>query len=159
LLKRTFLPPGIHIGFVSRTHRQIIADKEKEQYLGYPTTVLLEDNKTIIFFYPKGHGRGAIVMKKSTDGGLPWSQRLPVPENCKTSLEVPTIYRVKDEKGKKRLILFPRLYPAQMAVSEDDGKTWTPLKAVGDWGSSARRHFCANNLWLLDRGDEPFVLW
>ncbi len=60
------------IDLAGETHRQIIVDKEPGQYLGHPTTVLLEDNKTIITVYPKGHGRGAIVMKKSTDGGLSW---------------------------------------------------------------------------------------
>jgi hypothetical protein len=61
----------------------------------------LEDNKTIIAVYPKGHGRGAIVMKKSTDGGLTWSDRLPVPDTWATSQEVPTIYRVIDSQDKK----------------------------------------------------------
>ena len=114
--------------------RQVIVDKEEGQYLGHPTTVLLEDNKTIICVYPKGHGRGAIVMKKSTDGGLTWSERLGVPDNWSTSKEVPTIHRVIDKEGVKRLILFSGLYPCRMAVSEDDGITWTPLKPVGDWG-------------------------
>jgi hypothetical protein len=58
------------IDLAGETYRQIIVDKEPGQYLGHPTTVLLEDNKTIIAVYPKGHGRGAIVMKKSTDGGF-----------------------------------------------------------------------------------------
>ncbi|GAJ09785.1 unnamed protein product, partial [marine sediment metagenome] len=49
------------------TSRQVIVDKEPGQYLGHPTTVLLEDNKTMIAVYPKGHGRGAIVMKRSSD--------------------------------------------------------------------------------------------
>ena len=65
----------------AETHRQVIVDREPGQYLGHPTTVLLEDNKTMIAVYPKGHGRGAIVMKRSTDGGLTWSQRLPTPDN------------------------------------------------------------------------------
>ncbi len=122
------------LDLADQKHRQIIVDKEPGQYLGHPTTVLLEDGKTIIAVYPKGHGRGAIVMKKSTDGGLTWSERLPVPENWATSLEVPTIHRVIDPQGKKRLILFSGLYPARMAVSEDDGETWTPLQPIGDWG-------------------------
>jgi len=86
--------------------RQIVVDREPGQYLGHPTTVLLEDNQTIITVYPKGHGRGGIVMKRSEDAGLTWSDRLPVPENWATSLEVPTIHQVVDEKGKKRLIMF-----------------------------------------------------
>jgi len=122
------------IDLAGQKHRQVIVDKEPGQYLGHPTTVLLEDNKTIITVYPKGHGRGAIVMKKSTDGGLTWSERIPVPDNWATSKEVPTIHRVLDPQGTKRLIMFSGLYPIRMAVSEDDGKTWTPLNPIGDFG-------------------------
>jgi len=122
------------IDLAHESHRQVIVDKEPGQYLGHPTTVLLEDNRTIIAVYPKGHGRGAIVMKKSTDGGLTWSDRLPVPENWATSKEVPTLYRVIDPQGIKRLIMFSGLYPIRMAVSEDDGRTWTPLRPIGDFG-------------------------
>lgn len=116
------------------SHRQIIVDKEPGQYLGHPSSVLLKDNRTIIIVYPKGHGRGAIVMKKSTDGGLTWSDRLPVPDNWSTSKETPTIYRLTDPKGVERLILFSGLYPIRMAISEDNGEIWTPLKPVGDFG-------------------------
>ena len=73
-------------------------------------------------------------MKRSADTGLTWSDRLPVPENWATSKEVPTIYRVIDPQGVKRLIMFSGLYPIRMAVSEDDGKTWTPLEPIGDFG-------------------------
>src|SRR5438128_1020312 len=54
------------IDLASQKDRQVILDKEAGQYLGHPTTVLLEDGQTMIAVYPKGHGRGAIVMKRSS---------------------------------------------------------------------------------------------
>jgi len=122
------------IDLADQTHRQVIVDREPGQYLGHPTTVLLEDNKTMIAVYPKGHGRGAIVMKQSADAGLTWSERLPTPASWATSLEVPTIHRVVDSRGVKRLIMFSGLYPIRMAVSEDDGGTWSELEPIGRFG-------------------------
>lgn len=116
------------------TDHHVVVDREQGQYLGHPTTVLLEDGKTILTVYPKGHGKGAIVMKRSEDGGLSWSERLPVPESWATSKEVPTIHRTIDPEGKKRLILFSGLYPIRMAFSEDDGKSWSELEPIGDYG-------------------------
>ncbi len=113
--------------------RQIIVDKEEGQYLGHVTTVLLEDQKTMIAVYPKGHGRGGIIQKMSKDGGMTWSERMPLPDSFETSMEVPTIYRTYDEKGNKHLILFSGLMPVRMAVSEDDGMTWSDLKPIGDY--------------------------
>jgi hypothetical protein len=114
--------------------RQVVVDREEGQYLGHPTTCLLEDGKTILCVYPKGHGRGAIVYKRSTDGGRTWSDRLPTPASWATSKEVPTIHRVIGPDGTKRLIMWSGLYPARLAVSEDDGATWSELAPAGDWG-------------------------
>ncbi|HHK40969.1 MAG TPA: exo-alpha-sialidase, partial [Planctomycetaceae bacterium] len=124
----------IVIDLAAEQHRQVVVDREPGQYLGHPTTVLLEDGKTILCVYPKGHGRGAIVYKRSRDGGRTWSPRLPTPASWATSKEVPTIHRVVDARGKKRLILWSGLYPARLSVSEDDGESWSELKPVGDWG-------------------------
>ncbi|MFT5080221.1 MAG: lysophospholipase L1-like esterase [Planctomycetota bacterium] len=115
--------------------RQVIVDREQDQYLGHVTTVLLEDNKTMLAVYPKGHGKGQIIYKRSLDAGLTWSDRLPTPESWATSQEVPTIHRVIDPKtGQKRLIMWSGLYPARLSVSEDDGASWSELEQVGDWG-------------------------
>jgi hypothetical protein len=139
--RKTPPPPPVSRGYsiplvdlAADAGRQVVVDREPGQYLGHPTTVLLEDGRTMIAVYPKGHGRGAIVMKRSADGGLTWSERLPVPENWATSLETPTIHRVVGKDGKRRLIVWSGLYPARLAVSEDDGATWTPLSPAGDWG-------------------------
>lgn len=118
----------------TETQRQVVADREEGQYLGHPTTALLDDGKTILIVYPKGHGRGEVVYKKSYDGGLTWTERLPVPESWKTSKEVPTLYRVKDQTGKKRILMFSGLYPGRIAFSEDEGETWSGLNMIGDWG-------------------------
>ena len=130
-------PPAYSIPILDladQKHRQVVVDREKDQYLGHPTTVLHEDQNTMITVYPKGHGRGAVMMKRSSDAGLTWSQRLPTSDNWATSQEVPTIHRAIDSQGVKRLIMFSGLYPIRMAVSADDGLNWTPLNPIGEFG-------------------------
>ena len=135
---QTTVPPRGYtiplIDLAGETSRQVVVDREAGQYLGHPTTVLLEDNRTIVAVYPKGHGKGAIILKRSRDGGRTWSPRLPTPKSWETSLETPTIHRVIDASGRRRLILFSGLYPIRSSISEDDGQTWTELKPIGDYG-------------------------
>jgi len=134
---KTKLAPGYTIPIVDisgEKERQVIVDQEKGQYLGHPTTLLLEDNKTMLIVYPKGHGRGPIVYKRSNDAGLTWSERLPTPKSWETSLEVPTLHRVVDASGKKRIIMFSGLHPIRMAVTEDDGANWSELAPIGNFG-------------------------
>jgi hypothetical protein len=136
-LQAAELPRGYSIPLVdlqAQTQRQVVVDREPGQYLGHPTTVLLEDNQTIVIVYPKGHGRGAVVLKRSIDGGKTWGERLPTPKSWETSKETPTIHRVVDAQGVKRLIMFSGLYPIRLAVSEDDGRTWSELRPIGDFG-------------------------
>jgi hypothetical protein len=94
------MPRGYSIPIVDLAHetdRQVIVDRQAGQYLGHPTTVLLEDGKTMIAVYPKGHGRGAIVMKRSADGG-----------------QLCALLRENSRKFNSFVIF-----------SSDDGKTWT----------------------------------
>ncbi len=123
-----------YLDLSARADLQGIVDREPGQYLGHPTTALLADGASIVCVYPKGHGRGPIVLKRSDDGGRTWSARQPVPENWATSQETPTIHRVRAPAGGERLLLFSGLSPLRMAFSEDEGRSWSPLAPVGDWG-------------------------
>lgn len=140
LVALLFAAPGVRsaeipfLDLAGERHRQVVVDREAGQYLGHPTTALLDDGKTILTVYPKGHGRGGIVYKRSTDGGLTWSERLPTPESWRTSREVPTLHRMTDSAERKRIVMFSGLYPVRMAVTEDEGGTWSELAPVGDWG-------------------------
>ena len=131
-------PAGAHeIPFVDLAddyYRQILVDQESGQYLGHPTTCLLDDGKTILTVFPKGHGRGGIVYKRSTDGGLTWSKRLPTPKSWMSSKEVPTLHQLTDAAGKKRIIMFSGLHPIRMSVSENEGASWSELKPIGNFG-------------------------
>lgn len=149
------------IDLAGQSDRQVVVDREKGQYLGHPTTVLMGDGKTIWCVYPRGHGRGEIVLKRSDDGGLSWSDRLETPASWETSLETPTIYRVRDTVseadggavGGERLILFSGLYPVRMASSNDLGQTWSELEAVGSYGGIVA------NASLSQRRDGTLVSW
>ncbi|OPY88990.1 MAG: BNR/Asp-box repeat protein [Smithella sp. PtaU1.Bin162] len=130
------------IDFSSDQSRRVVVDKEKGQYLGHPTTVMLADQRTIYAVYPKGHAIGELVLKRSDDGGLTWSERLPTPENWRTSISCPTIHRLIDRQGKSRLIILSGnegnlTVPVRQAISEDEGKNWTPLTPIGAPGYSS----------------------
>ena len=122
------------VDWADETHRQVVVDREPGQYLGHPTTVLLSDERSVLTVYPKGHGAGPIVMKRSEDGGLTWSERLPTPASWATSMETPTVFPVDLAGGGRRLIMFSGLYPVRMARSEDEGETWTELEPIGHFG-------------------------
>ena len=134
------LPRGYSIPTVDlsqESHRQVIVDREPGQYLGHPSTLLLPDNKTILIAYPKGHGRGAIVYKKSLDGGLTWTDRLETPDNWKTSMEVPTLFRLVDPGGVPRILMFSgKAGGIRVAYSEDEGESWSPLEPISTLGPS-----------------------
>ncbi|HIG83249.1 MAG: sialidase family protein [Verrucomicrobiales bacterium] len=123
-----------YIDLAKETDRQVIVDKEKGQYLGHPTTALLSDGKTVLCVYPKGHGKGPILYKRSNDAGKTWGKRLQTPTSWVSSKEVPTLFQVTDKEGNDRIIMFSGLYPIRMAYSNDEGKNWSELKSIGEFG-------------------------
>jgi len=110
--------------------RQTVVEKIPGQYLGQPNTVLLSDDKTIIVGYPEGHGHPNTILKKSTDGGYTWSDRLTTPENFIGDHYAPTLHLFRDAEGKERIIIFVVTPYIMTSISEDQGKTWTPFKPV-----------------------------
>ena len=125
----TYSIPTIDLS--TETWRQRIVERTAGQYLGHPTTVLLRDNKTMLCTYPLGHGGPAAVLKRSTDGGETWSERLPVPENWATATNCPCLHRLTGPDGIERLFVLEGNGAMRQAVSLDEGETWTPLEPNG----------------------------
>ncbi|MPQ43259.1 glycoside hydrolase domain-containing protein [Clostridium tarantellae] len=118
------------IDFSLKTDKQIIVDKQSGVYLGHPSTVLLDDEKTMYVVYPNGHGKGPVIMKKSMDAGLTWSDRLPTPSSWASSEETPVLYKIKKPDGTMRIQMIsgvPRSAAGgfRTAYSDDLGITWS----------------------------------
>lgn len=147
------------LDFSGETNRQVFLLKgTAETGAGHPTTVLMEDQRTMFAVWTTGHGGRCGPMARSDDGGLTW-KRIDslLPAHYTNHINCPSIYRLTDPQGKERLWVFsahsgvfsvggggddrgtaaaaaaqgfiPRL------LSEDGGKTWSeamPLSPGGD---------------------------
>jgi len=117
------------------TARQVVvAAGTPELYQGHPTTVLLPDGKTIYCTWSINHGGPCGPLKRSDDGGLTWSDLLPVPDNWSEVKNCPSLYRLVDPQGVARLLVFAGNGPGgsmQQSYSLDDGRTWTPMAGNG----------------------------
>lgn len=110
-------------------------------YLGHPDSVLL-NNGDILTFYPKGHGKGAVLSKISDNGGVSYDKEIENPPvSWEKSLETPTVYRLQFTSGEEKLILISANSKWQgmstpggfnTSISLDEGKTWTEFKRVWD---------------------------
>ena len=120
-------------------------------YLGHPDIVETSDG-TLITAYPAGHGKGPVMMQKSTDYGGTWNAvtEEETPESWQKSQETPTLYRLDMTDGSSKLLLVSGCpswdeddeYYANgfnCSVSSDDGRTWTEFKNFYgvEWAESA----------------------
>ncbi len=146
------------VDFIGKTQKVIVAQggtKSKnappvsilldEDYHAHPTTVMLDDNKTILAVWNLGHGGNAGPIAKSTDGGLTWERIDNVmPKAYQLFRNCPSIYKISDKNGKERIFVLARKtqdkkglsvtqksenYSGYMprVMSEDNGKTWKLL--------------------------------
>lgn len=108
------------------------------QYLGQPDMVRTSTGR-LITAYPKGHGKGPIIMKISDDNGETWTEKNNTPSSWIGSQETPTLYVLPLENGKERIMLITAC-PGwgtdsngnktgwNTSYSDDNGETWTEYK-------------------------------
>lgn len=109
------------------------------EYIAHPDSVLLK-NGNILTMYPAGHGKGAVLNKVSTDGGLSWSESIQnTPSSWENSQETPTVYRLTFTDGKTadKLIMIsanpkwnnkPTTGGFNCSLSSDEGETWSEFE-------------------------------
>lgn len=111
---------------------------DSRDYIAHPDSVLLKDG-SILTVYPAGHGRGAVLNKISTDGGITWSGTIEnTPESWKNSQETPTIYRLEFSDGREDKLILISANPKwvetettggfECSISDDEGRTWTEFQ-------------------------------
>ncbi len=114
-----------------RDRQVVVARGTAEVYQGHPHTLLMPDGKTMFAVWTYDHGGRCGPMKRSHDGGLTWSELLPVPENWSSVRNCPTIHRLVDPQGVARLFVFGGAGAMHQSVSLDEGRTWSPMTPNG----------------------------
>lgn len=112
---------------------------DSRSYMAHPDSVLLK-NGNILTMYPAGHGKGAVLNKVSTDGGITWASQIEnTPSSWENSRETPTVYRLTFTDGKTddKIIMIsanpkwgmePTTGGFNCSVSTDEGQTWTQFE-------------------------------
>lgn len=119
---------------------------DSKGYLGHPDSILLK-NGDILTFYPEGHGKGKIIVKRSSDGGKTYKDGLKnTPVSWENSLETPTVFRLEFTDGTEKLILIsgnpkwpstPTPLGFNCSLSDDEGETWTEFERFFDKDSKS----------------------
>lgn len=107
----------------------IIAKGTPELYNGHPTTVLMEDGKTMFCTWSHNHGGKMGFMSRSDDAGKTWT-KLSIPKDWEETSNCPSLYRMTDKKGKERLVIFMGDPEMAYSYSEDLGESWSKIKSL-----------------------------
>ena len=107
-------------------------------YMAHPDSVLLK-NGNIFTAYPAGHGKGAVLNKISTNGGVSWDSKIEnTPSSWVNSQETPTVYRLEFSDGTPDKLILISANPKwpnskttggfECSVSTDEGQTWSEFQ-------------------------------
>lgn len=145
----------------------VIAQGTESLYNGHPTTVMLDDNKTIYCTWSYDHGGKLGFLSVSKDGGNTW-ENMETPNDWKDTRNCPSIYLLKDKSGVERLMVFAAHPQMPFSYSENMGESWTPMKSLGMpcvmAFSSVTRLSNGDYIGLYHRGHNdqdrsPLTLW
>ncbi len=113
---------------------------EGNGYLGHPDSVTVNGDE-ILTFYPEGHGKGKVLVKKSFDAGKSYADGVDnPPESWVKSKETPTVYRLQfsQHEWNDKIILIcgnPKWWNEKTSVggfncsvSCDEGKTFSEFE-------------------------------
>ena len=137
-------------GFYPLDAQRFSSVSETDDFAAHATSVMLDDDKTILAFWDTQEGGPCGPAALSADAGRTWTDiSSRIPEAFSGAHDTPFAYRFADPKGgKARIRVFagygtateddwrgPNARPLAEAmpsiVSEDDGKTWKTLPPLG----------------------------
>lgn len=137
------LHPSIPRYVLPEEHLKTIDSRPNEtettgRYLGQPDMIQTETGR-LIMAYPKGHGKGPVIMQISDDEGENWRELTNTPSSWAGSQETPTLYKLSLENGKQRLIMINsnpgwgvdsnnNRYGFNTSYSDDNGETWSEYR-------------------------------
>lgn len=140
------------------TARQsVVARGTAEAYQGHCDTVLMADGKTMFAAWCLNHAGHLGPLARSDDGGRTWTAPLPTPADWQdVKVTTPVMHRLTDPQGVERLFVFGGCdFPGNLrrAVSEDGGRTWSPMQDLGLVGEVAPKSI------LPFDGGKRLVMW
>ena len=110
----------------------IVAAGTEEIYNGHPTTLLMQDGRTMFCVWTYGHGGSCGPIARSDDGGMTWTRIDDLmPEGFHQHYNCPSIYRMVAPDGTSRIWIFSARPDMARVVSDDDGKTWSEMPQIG----------------------------